>query len=73
MARKRLTDQQVEMEIEKLNQSEEVKLARKKKRIDYARRQYLYNLRALHKEGAKLMAAGITEEMLEEMGRDLEV
>lgn len=62
-----LTDEQVEAEIERLNASEAVALARKKARLDYRRRQYLYNLRDLEKKGKALMKAGITREVLDSM------
>ena len=65
MAKKILTDAEVEVEIVRLTQSEAVKLARRELRIKYRRRQALYNLRNLEKRGAELMAAGITMEMLE--------
>lgn len=61
---KGLTDIQVEQEIERLRESEYVKLARKDERIRYQRRQVLYNLRALEKRGIALAEAGITMEML---------
>ena len=59
-----LTDLEVEQEIERLRESEYVKLARKDERIRYQRRQVLYNLRALEKRGIALAEAGITMEML---------
>lgn len=62
-----LTDEQVEEEIERLNKSEAVALARRKARLDYRRRQYLYQLRDLEKKGKALMDAGITREILDEM------
>lgn len=62
-----LTDEEVEREIERLKESEAVKLARKKMRLDYRRRQTLYTLRDLEKKGKALMAAGITSEMLDQM------
>ena len=39
-----LTDEQVEAEIERLNASEAVALARREARLRYKRRQYLYQL-----------------------------
>ena len=57
-------NEEVEKEIKKLNESELVKLARTKRRNDYRRRQYLYQLRNLEKEGKKLKDAGITIVML---------
>lgn len=67
MAREFLTDEQVEREIERLTNSEEVKLARREQRIKYRRRQYLYQLRDLEKKGRALMDAGITMDMLDDM------
>lgn len=62
-----LTDEQVEAEIERLNASEAVALARREARLKYRRRQRLYSLRDLEKKGKALMAAGITREVLDSM------
>ena len=62
-----LTDEQVEAEIERLNASEAVALARREMRLRYRRRQRLYQLRDLEKKGQALMAAGITREVLDAM------
>ena len=62
-----LSDEEVEAEIERLNKSEAVALARRKARLEYRRRQRLYNLRDLEKKGKALMAAGITREVLDAM------
>lgn len=62
-----LTDEQVEAEIERLNKSEAVALARRKARLEYRRRQYLYQLRDLEKKGKALLKAGITREVLDSM------
>lgn len=62
-----LTDEEVEQEIERLNASEAVALARRKARLEYRRRQYLYQLRDLEKKGKALMEAGITREVLDSM------
>ena len=62
-----LTDEQVEAEIERLNASEAVALARREARLRYKRRQYLYQLRDLEKKGKALMKAGITREVLDAM------
>ena len=70
MARDFLTDDQVEEEIERLRSSDLVKLARKEARVRYQRRQVLYNLRVLEKKGKELAAAGITIDILQEMGED---
>lgn len=64
-----LTDEQVEQEIERLQSSEYVKLAKKEIRIKYRRRQFLYNLRNCEKRGKELAEAGITYEMLEAMAK----
>lgn len=60
-----LTDEQVEREIERLNASEAVALARHEQRLRYRRRQYLYQLRDYEKKGKALMKAGMTREVLD--------
>ena len=65
MARDFLSDREVEMEIERLLDSEEVKLAKKEQRILYKRRQYMYQLRNLEKRGIKLAKEGITLDNIE--------
>lgn len=60
-----LTDEEVEREIERLNESEAVALARREARLRYKRRQYLYQLRDLEKKGKALLEAGITREVLD--------
>ena len=65
MSKDFLTDEQVEMEIERLLESEEVQLAKKEVRIKYKRRQYLYQLRSLEKRGKQLKAEGIILDNLE--------
>ena len=67
MAKKFLTDEEVEQEIERLRESDLVKLARREARIRYRRRQFLYQLRNLEKKGQELQDAGITMEMLDGM------
>ena len=62
-----LTDEEVEQEIERLNSSEMVALARREARLKYKRRQYLYQLRDLEKKGKALLEAGITREVLDAM------
>jgi hypothetical protein len=49
-----LTDED-EQEIERLNASEAVKLARRKAIIEYRRSQYLYTLRDLEEKGKAIM------------------
>ena len=60
-----LTDQEVELEIERLLDSDEVKLAKKEQRILYKRRQYMYQLRNLEKRGKQLSKKGITIDNIE--------
>lgn len=70
MAKKWLTDAEVETEIERLRESEYVALARREVRLKYQRRQVLYNLRNLEKQGKALAAAGITMEILDSMAKE---
>lgn len=65
MAKDFLTDEQVEMEIERLLRSDEVQLAKKEIRIKYKRRQYMYQLRNMEKRGKQLAADGVTLENIE--------
>ena len=60
-----LSDAEVELEIERLLDSEEVKLAKKEQRILYKRRQYMYQLRNLEKRGCQLVKKGITMDNME--------
>lgn len=70
MAKEILTDEEVEREIERLQEDDDVKLAKKEQRIRYKRRQYLYQLRNYAKKGRELREAGITMEMLESIDRE---
>ena len=65
MAKDFLTDEQVEMEIDRLLHSENVQLAKKEIRIKYKRRQYMYQLRNMEKRGKQLKADGFTLENIE--------
>lgn len=58
--RRGISDSEVEQEIAELLQSENVRLARAAQRDYYRRRQYLYNLRSLEKEGKALADRGFT-------------
>ena len=60
------TDEQVEAEIERLNNSEFVKLARKEKQIKYRRRQQMWNLQFMEARGRQLASNGINFENIEE-------
>lgn len=73
MAREILTDAQVEKEIERLKNSEYVKLAQKEIRLKYKRRAWLYNLRSLEKRGQQLAAEGETLESLEGKIAEVEI
>ena len=65
MAKDLLTDEQVELEIERLLDTEEVQLARKEQNIKYRRRQYMYQLRCMEKRGRQLKEEGITMDNIE--------
>ena len=67
MAKEFLSDYEVEEEIERLLNSEEVKLAKKAQRIQYKRRQYMYQLRNLENRACQLADKGITMDNIEEM------
>lgn len=73
MEKRKMTDEMVEEEILRLQQSPHVKLARKEERIRYARRQYMYTLRMYEKKGKRLEAEGITLDVLENMDRECEM
>ena len=70
MAKKGLTDEQVEQEIARLQKSPYVALANKERRVRERRRMYLYSLRQLEKKGRELERAGITADVLDGMGRE---
>jgi hypothetical protein len=67
MAREIITDEMVEDEILRLQNSPLVKLARREEAVRNRRRQYMYQLRMYEKKGKQLEAQGITMEELEEM------
>lgn len=71
MAQANLTDEQVEREIARLQQSQYVKLAEKERRVRNRRRQYLYHLRVLEKKGKELAAAGFTMENLDDFSEEI--
>lgn len=62
-----MTDSQVEVEIERLLNSEHVRLAKAEERMRYRRRQYMYQLRTYERKGKELAKAGVTMENLEEI------
>lgn len=67
MSRETLTDEQVEAEIEKLHDSEYVKLAQYANRLRYRRRQYMYQLRWLEKRGKAMANNGVTWDSLNKL------
>ena len=67
MAKELISDEMVEEEIARLQNSPLVKLARREEAIRNRRRQYMYTLRMYEKKGKALEAQGITMEELEEM------
>lgn len=69
-----LTDEQVEIEIDRLINSKEVQLAKKEMTIKYKRRQYMYKLRGLEKRGMQLEEMGIDEDNIESFlfGKEME-
>ena len=71
MAREFMSDEMVEEEILRLQNSPLVKLARREEAIRNRRRQYMYQLRMYEKKGKALEAQGITMEELEEMAGDI--
>jgi hypothetical protein len=60
-----LTDGQVEIEIERLLNCEEVRLAKKETRIKQRRRQYMWSLRSMEKRGKELKKMGVTLDNME--------
>ena len=66
MAREFMSDEMVDEEILRLQNSYHVKLARREEAIRNRRRQYMYQLRMYEKKGKALEAMGITLEELEE-------
>ena len=66
MKRDLLTDEQVELEIERLTNSEAVQLARKESNIKNRRRQHMYTLRFWEKRGEQLLKDGYTLENIEQ-------
>lgn len=66
MGRNFLTDAQVELEIDRLLHSEDVRLAKKEERIKLRRRQYMYGLRQMEKRGKELAKQGVTLDNIEQ-------
>lgn len=71
-----LTDEQVELEIKRLLESPDVKLAKRAESVRNRRRQYMYGLRTYEKKGKELAKLGVTMELLESMAKgcdDIEI
>lgn len=69
--KRRLTDEEVEQEIERLRKSEFVKIAKQEEQIRYARRNLLYNLRSLERKGRQLYEIGWRAEDADEADYDV--
>ena len=72
MKREYMTDEQVEQEIKRLQASDNVKLSKHEQYVKNRRRQYMYQLRWHEKRGRELLAAGITEEVLNQIEKEIE-
>lgn len=71
MPRNITPEELVDAEIERLKQSEAVRLAQKEQRLLYRKRKYLAQLKWLEKRGKKLMADGWTMDTLELLFNDI--
>ena len=65
MARKFTPEELLDAEIERLKQTEAVKLAQKEQRLLNRKRKYLADLRWLEKRGNVLLAEGWTQDTLD--------
>ena len=65
MKRKYTPEELVDAEIERLKQTEAVKLAQKEQRLINRKRKYLADLRWLEKRGKQLLAEGWTADTLD--------
>lgn len=66
MRKEAISDIEVEIEIERLRESDAVHLAQKEIRIKNKRRLYMHQLRCLEKRGKALLENGVTFENIEE-------
>ena len=71
MARKFTPEELVDAEIERLKQTDAVKLAQKERRLQMRKRKYLADLRWLEKRGKALMEEGWTAETLELLYKEI--
>ena len=73
MAKEIMTEERVEQEIARLQQSELMKLGRKEEQIKLRRMRYMYNLQRLERRGQQLAAEGYTlDNIAERMLGDIE-
>ena len=68
-----LTDEQVEIETERLKASPYVKLAIEEQRLKTRKRKYFYQLRWYEKHGKELADQGVTIESLREQYNNMDV
>lgn len=72
MANRRPTPEElIDAEIERLKQTDEVKLAQKYQRLVNRKRKYMADLRWLEKRGKQLMAEGWTMDTIELLFQDI--
>lgn len=72
MANRRPTPEElIDAEIERLKQTDEVKLAQKYQRLLNRKRKYMADLRWLEKRGKQLMAEGWTIDTIELLFKDI--
>ena len=71
MARKYTPEELVDAEIERLRNTEAVKLAQKEQRLIHRKRKYLADLRWLEKRGKQLIAEGWSADTLDLLYRDI--
>ena len=72
MANRRPTPEElIDAEIERLKQTDEVKLAQKYQRLMNRKRKYMADLRWLEKRGKQLMAEGWTMDTIELLFQDI--
>lgn len=72
MANRRPTPEElIDAEIERLKQTDEVKIAQKYQRLVNRKRKYMADLRWLEKRGKQLMAEGWTIDTIELLFKDI--
>lgn len=71
MARKFTPEELIDAEIERLRNTEAVKLAQKEQRLIHRKRKYLADLRWLEKRGKTLIAEGWTAETLDLLYKEI--